>query len=62
MSRLLNSAEAADLLGVPESWVLSSARAQRIPSVKLGHYVRFDEAELREWWRRRQRGPRSKAS
>ena len=46
----LISAEAAGaLLGVPATWVRAQARAGAIPHVRLGHYVRFDRAELLEW-------------
>lgn len=54
---LVDAAVAAELLGVPPSWVLAQARAQRIPHVRLGRYVRFEPDELRAWWRRRRRGP-----
>lgn len=55
--RLINADEAADLLGVPASWVLAQARRNRIPHVRLGRYVRFDPAELEAWWRGRHQGP-----
>ncbi len=59
MSRpLLNAEEAGLLLGVPKTWVLAEARADRIPHVRLGRYVRFDAAALEDWWRLRTRGPR----
>lgn len=60
---LLDAAGAADLLGVPKTWVLAEARADRIPHVRLGRYVRFDPEELAEWWRStRSRGPRPKVT
>lgn len=55
---LLDAEKAGDLLGVPSTWVLREARANRIPHVRLGRYVRFDEPVLREWWATRSRGPR----
>jgi excisionase family DNA binding protein len=55
---LLDAEAAAALLGVPASWVLAEARAERIPHVRLGRYVRFDRGELEAWARRRMRGPR----
>jgi excisionase family DNA binding protein len=58
---LLDANGAADLLSVPMSWVLAEARADRIPHVRLGRYVRFDADELAEWCKARQRGPRSPA-
>ena len=48
-SPLIDAAGAADLLGVPASWVLSEARSNRIPCVRLGRYVRFDACEVRAW-------------
>jgi hypothetical protein len=56
-SPLLDATAAGALLGVPESWMLAEARADRIPHVRLGRYVRFDANELAHWWRARARGP-----
>jgi excisionase family DNA binding protein len=56
--RLLDAQGAATLLNVPASWVLAEARADRIPHVRLGRYVRFDARELEAWWQSRARGPR----
>lgn len=55
--RLINAAEAAELLGVPKSWVLAQARRDALPNIKLGHYRRFDRDELLAWALARQRGP-----
>ena len=54
---LVDAAEAGRLLSVPASWVLAEARANRIPHVRLGRYVRFSADELEAWWRARMRGP-----
>jgi excisionase family DNA binding protein len=54
---LVDAAAAAELLGVPETWVRAEARADRIPHVRLGRYVRFEPAELERWWKARRRGP-----
>jgi excisionase family DNA binding protein len=60
---LLDAAGVADLLSVPKTWVLAEARADRIPHVRLGRYVRFDPDDLAEWWRgSRSRGPRPKVA
>jgi len=48
-SPLVTAKEAAELLGVPDTWLLSQARAKRIPHHKLGHYVRFDLEQLILW-------------
>jgi excisionase family DNA binding protein len=54
---LLDATAAGAQLGVPASWCLAEARADRIPHVRLGRYVRFDADELDAWWRARARGP-----
>ncbi len=54
---LLIADQAAELLGVPKTWVLAEARADRIPHIRLGRYVRFEASELEAWWQARRRGP-----
>jgi excisionase family DNA binding protein len=54
---LIDADAAAAQLSVPASWVLAEARADRIPHVRLGRYVRFEAAALDAWWRQRARGP-----
>ena len=39
--RLMSAAEVAELFDVPETWVREQARFGKLPSVRLGHYVRF---------------------
>jgi len=39
--RLLTAKQLAEHLAVPESWVREQARLGQLPSIKLGHYVRF---------------------
>ena len=55
---LLDAEQAGQLLNVPASWVLAQARADRIPHVRFGRYVRFDAVELEAWWQARMQGPR----
>ena len=55
---LIDANAAGELLGVPASWVLRQARADRIPHIKLGHYTRFDADQLEAWAQARSRGPR----
>jgi excisionase family DNA binding protein len=62
MSALLDAKEAGALLNVPHTWVLAEARADRLPHVRLGRYVRFDRDELEAWWRARVRGPSANGS
>ena len=54
---LLTAQQAAALLSVPATWVLAEARANRLPHVRLGRYVRFEATELERWWQERARGP-----
>lgn len=46
---LVDTAAAADALGVPESWLAARARNGEAPCRRLGKYVRFDLVELRAW-------------
>jgi excisionase family DNA binding protein len=43
---LLTAKQMAEYLKVPESWVRSEARADRIPKRMIGRYVRFDASEV----------------
>lgn len=43
--------EAARLLRVKVSWLYERTRANEVPHIKLGKYLRFDEDELRTWTR-----------
>jgi excisionase family DNA binding protein len=47
--RLLNAAEVADRLSVPESWVRQESRAGRMPHVELGRYRRYDWEAVVGW-------------
>lgn len=57
MPSLIDAEAASQRLGVPKSWVAAEARANRIPHVRLGKYVRFDVEALDAWWRARLQGP-----
>jgi excisionase family DNA binding protein len=46
---LIDAKAASELLGVPHTWLLAQACERRIPHHRLGHYVRFDPKDLREW-------------
>ena len=54
---LLDAKQAAELLNVPPSWILAEARANRIPHVRLGRYVRFDAVELAAWCKTQRQAP-----
>ena len=49
---LMDVAEIARVLHVPVSWVYQHTREsgkERIPHIKLGKYLRFEVAAVREW-------------
>lgn len=47
--KLVNAKVAGERLDVPPTWLLAQARQGRIPHHRLGHYVRFDMEDLKEW-------------
>jgi excisionase family DNA binding protein len=47
----MDAVEVAEVLGIPRKTVYTMAKANRIPSVKLGSKVIFDPARLAAWWR-----------
>jgi excisionase family DNA binding protein len=61
-SPLLDAEQAAALLNVPQSWILSEARAERVPVVRLGRYVRFRRADLIAWTDGHTLGPRPRTA
>jgi Helix-turn-helix domain len=58
VTRLLDANAAGDLLGVPPSWLLAQARRDAVPHLRLGKYVRFDQADLERWIQTVKRGPK----
>jgi excisionase family DNA binding protein len=46
---LIDAKAASTMLGVPHTWLLAQARAGQIPHHRLGHYVRFDPDDLKDW-------------
>lgn len=46
---LIDIAGAAAQLGVSVRYLRRLVSQRRIPYVKLGHYIRFDPAEIDEW-------------
>jgi hypothetical protein len=44
--KLLGAPQVAKMFDVPESWVREQARLGNLPSIRLGHYVRFKPAEI----------------
>ena len=64
LDRLLTVEEVAELLRVPKSWVYGRTRKrglERLPHLKLGKYVRFDESAVREFLERQKVGARPNA-
>jgi excisionase family DNA binding protein len=54
MGQFLTVPEIAGVLKVPVSWIYERTRRrdqERIPHFKLGKYLRFDLAQVREWLR-----------
>jgi excisionase family DNA binding protein len=46
---LLTADDVAALLRVTKAWVYAETRAQRIPHVPLGRYVRYRESAVLDW-------------
>lgn len=55
---LIDAKAAGLLLGVPYTWLLAQARQGRIPH-RLGHYVRFDPDDLKNWLSQTRIDPRA---
>ena len=46
---LLVASEVAELLRVTTAWVYAATRANRLPHVRLGRYVRYRESAVLAW-------------
>ncbi len=46
---LLTADEVASLLRVTTAWVYAQTRADQIPHVRLGRYVRFRQDAIEQW-------------
>ena len=53
---LLDVKGVAARFGVPVSWVYAKAEDGTLPSFKLGHYRRFDVAEIKQWLEAQRQG------
>lgn len=60
--RLLNIAEAAELLATNERHIRSLLHQRLLPYVKVGHLLRFDERELLAWIEGRKVAPTRKVT
>jgi excisionase family DNA binding protein len=49
MDALLTAGEVAELLQVTKAWVYAETRANRIPHVPLGRYVRYRRSAVLQW-------------
>lgn len=48
-TRLLTATEVAERLRVTTAWVYAATRANRVPHVRLGRYVRFRADAIDRW-------------
>lgn len=56
---LLDAKQVAELLNVKLSWVQQQPRSRvkdPLPHIKVGKYVRYQEAAVREWLERQKKG------
>ena len=54
MTKLIGVNEAAERLAVPPSWIYRWSREGKLPSIRLGKYIRFDPAKLERWIHKRE--------
>lgn len=52
MERYITAQELSKVLNVPITWVWARARQGKIPFLRVGKYMRFDEAEVIEFLRK----------
>jgi excisionase family DNA binding protein len=56
--RLLTVDDVAELFGVPKSWIYERTRIrgeEQIPHLKLGRYIRFEEAAVSDYLERQRK-------
>ena len=54
--QLLTAEDVAAMLGMGTDWIYAQVRANRIPHVKLGRYVRFRAESIEQWLGELERG------
>jgi excisionase family DNA binding protein len=59
---LLTAEDVAAMLGMGTDWIYAQVRADRIPHVRLGRYVRFRAESIEEWICGLERGSMSAAT
>jgi excisionase family DNA binding protein len=55
LPHLLTIAEVAEWLGVSERHIRRLVHERRIPHMKLGHFIRFEWGDVRDWLDRARR-------
>ena len=58
-AQLLTADDVANMLGMGTDWIYAQVRADRIPHVRLGRYVRFRADSIDEWICELERGSMS---
>ena len=56
MNSFITAEELSLILNVPITWVWARARQGRIPCMRVGKYMRFDENEVIEFLRKQSPG------
>jgi excisionase family DNA binding protein len=59
--RLLEVEDIADILGMTTDWVYREVRADRLPHIRLGRYVRFRRESIEAWLAASERGAKVSA-
>jgi excisionase family DNA binding protein len=59
MTKLLSVSEVAEFLGIRKTTVYKYVMRQRIPHVKIGARLLFDQARIEAWVKEQSREPRS---
>jgi len=54
MTNLIGVHQAAKKLDVHPSWIYRWSREGKLPSVRIGKYLKFDPAKLEIWIRKRE--------
>ena len=60
--RLLEAEDVADMLGMTTDWIYREVRADRLPHIRLGRYVRFRRESIDAWLDAREHGGRNRYS
>jgi excisionase family DNA binding protein len=58
--KFLTVADLEECTAMSASWWYAAAESGRVPSIKVGKYVRFIRSEIEAWLESQRRGPRAK--